>query len=45
MAVGDALKDGGSSARDRKPMEDADELGHRFWRYLPYGRQSGGYLI
>src|SRR5216684_5562093 len=24
--------------RDRNPMEVADDLGHRFWRLLPYGR-------
>jgi hypothetical protein len=26
--------------RDRNPMEVAEDLGHRFWRLLPYGRQS-----
>ena len=25
--------------RDRNPMEVADDLGHRFWRLLPYGRR------
>src|SRR6267154_5335064 len=24
--------------RDRNPMEIADDLGHRSWRLLPYGR-------
>lgn len=27
--------------RDRNMMEVADDLGHRFWRFLPYDRQSG----
>jgi hypothetical protein len=26
--------------RDRDSVEVADDLGHRFWRLLPYGRQS-----
>jgi hypothetical protein len=25
--------------RDRNPMEVANDLGHRFWRLLLYGRQ------
>ena len=29
--------------RDRNPMEVADDLGHRFWRLLPYGRPSRSY--
>ena len=29
--------------RDRNPMEVADDLGHRFWRLLPYGRQFGSH--
>src|SRR5260370_40718188 len=33
-----------ASACVRNPMEVADDLGHRFWRLLPYGRQSGSHL-
>jgi hypothetical protein len=28
-----------AGVRDRNSMEVADDLGHRFWRLLPYGRQ------
>ena len=29
-----------AKVRNRNPMEVADDLGHRFWRLLPYGRLS-----
>ena len=34
-----------AKVRDRNPMEIADDLGHRFWRLLPYGRQPANYRM
>jgi hypothetical protein len=31
--------------RDRNPIEVANDLGHRFWRLLPYGRRCGNRFV